>query len=160
MKQVTEAFLIDIAKQQVLLGLKKNGIGEGNIVGIGGHIDAGETAEQAITREIMEEVSMTVAKADLQKSAEISFIFPHKAKWTMHCHVYLVTEWQGEPVESAEIRPQWFPINALPTDRMWADAKHWLACVLNGEKLKAEFVFSADNQTIDTMQLDWQQELL
>jgi len=40
--QATELFLLDEAQNRILLGHKKTGIGKGKILGIGGHIEAGE----------------------------------------------------------------------------------------------------------------------
>lgn len=40
---------------EVLLGRKKRGLGAGNITGVGGHVEPGETASQAAARELKEE---------------------------------------------------------------------------------------------------------
>ena len=64
MKIATEIFLIDPETQHVLLGHKKTGIGLGKVLGIGGHVDAGETPLEAIVREFWEETGATVAPED------------------------------------------------------------------------------------------------
>ena len=39
------------------------------------------------------------------------------------------------PVESDEMRPAWFRVDALPFAQMWQDAPHWLPRILAGERL-------------------------
>jgi hypothetical protein len=52
-----------------------------------------------------------------------------------------LAEWSGEPSESEEVRPQWYPIDKLPFDAMWVDDPHWVPLVLAGKKIKARFLF-------------------
>lgn len=45
----------------------------------------------------------------------------------------------GEPVETDEMRPQWFQVNELEAlyESMWPDDRHWYPLLLRG----ARFVF-------------------
>jgi 8-oxo-dGTP diphosphatase len=64
--------------------------------------------------------------------------------------IFTTADWVGEAAESEEISPRWFPVAALPFDRMWQDAPHWLPRVLSGERLTATFTYADDNETIAT----------
>ena len=68
----------------------------------------------------------------------------------MDVTVFTSADWSGEAAESDEIRPQWFPVTALPLDRMWDDGRHWLPRVLAGERLRAVFSYAPDNETVAT----------
>ena len=48
-------------------------------------------------------------------------------------HIYTTEVWNGEPVESEEMKPYWYKVEDIPYDRMWEDDKYWLPKVLNGE---------------------------
>jgi 8-oxo-dGTP diphosphatase len=63
-------------------------------------------------------------------------------------HVFQVTRWDGQPVESIEMKPAWFHIDQLPLSQMWQDASHWLPLILAGETIKMHFVFEDDNETV------------
>jgi 8-oxo-dGTP diphosphatase len=65
-------------------------------------------------------------------------------------NVFSAAAWTGEPMESAEIAPQWFPLTALPYHRMWDDARLWLPRILAGERLRATFTYEADCETVAT----------
>lgn len=58
----------------------------------GGKIDVGETPEQALKRELEEEIGIHVLKAELFE--RFNFEYPNKI---IHFHFYLVEEWIGEP---------------------------------------------------------------
>jgi hypothetical protein len=66
----------------------------------------------------------------------------------MEVAVFSAAVWTGEAAETAEIRPCWFPVTALPFDRMWDDGKRWLPRLLDGERLRAVFSYAADNETV------------
>jgi 8-oxo-dGTP diphosphatase len=66
----------------------------------------------------------------------------------MDVDIFTTTDWTGEPAESEEIRPQWFPVAVLPFGQMWDDAPRWLPRVLAGERLRATFTYGADNETV------------
>lgn len=56
-------------------------------------------------------------------------------------HLFAVIAASGEPRESAEMLPQWFPITSLPFDQMWADDVHWMPYFLDGQYFEGEFHF-------------------
>jgi 8-oxo-dGTP diphosphatase len=135
-------------ESQVLLGYKKTGLGTGKIVALGGHVEERETAAQAAAREVKEESGVAVAADSLVPAAHITFLFPTHRAWDMTVEVFIAGDWSGEPAESDEIRPEWFPVTALPFDRMWDDGKQWLPRVLAGERLRAKFSYAPDRETV------------
>lgn len=134
--------------REVLLGHKKTGLGSGKVVGLGGHVEPGESAAEAAAREVMEESCLRVTPGSLTWAGHVAFRFPAHPSWDMDVEIFTTTDWTGLAAESEEIRPQWFPVSALPFDRMWQDAAHWLPRVLAGGQLTATFTYSADNETI------------
>jgi 8-oxo-dGTP diphosphatase len=140
--------------REVLLGHKKSGLGRGKIVGLGGHVEPGESVAEAAVREVKEESDLCVASAALTEAGHVTFLFPFRPSWGMTVVVFTATEWSGEPAESEEIRPQWFPVGSLPLDRMWDDARHWLPRILAGERLRAAFSYADDNETVATHSVD------
>ena len=135
-------------ERQVLLGYKKRGLGAGKIVALGGHVEERETAAQAAAREVKEESGIAVAADSLRAAAQITFLFPTRPAWDMTVAVFTADTWSGEPAETDEIRPQWFPVAALPFTQMWDDAPRWLPRVLAGEQLRATFSYADDNETV------------
>ncbi|HSZ43269.1 MAG TPA: NUDIX domain-containing protein [Trebonia sp.] len=135
-------------QRQVLLGHKKTGLGTGKIVGLGGHVEEGETPAEAAAREAKEESGVHVPAGGLAEAAFITFLFPVRPAWSMTVAVFTAAAYSGDPVETSEIRPEWFPLAALPLGRMWDDARQWLPRVLDGERLRATFTYAADCQTV------------
>ena len=131
-------------KPQVLLGRKKKGLGVGNIVGLGGKLESGESAVDAAVREIAEESGLVVESSALNRLGLLTYQFPHREEWSQESTVFVCDEWSGTPRESNELNPRWFDIASLPVDEMWDDARHWLPGVLAGVPVRATFTFGAD----------------
>ncbi|RJQ25465.1 8-oxo-dGTP diphosphatase [Candidatus Parcubacteria bacterium] len=138
-----------IKENRVVLGRKKQGFGKGNFLGIGGKVEIGEKIEDAAKREILEEIKVELT--DVKHRGEIDFYFPHIAdeKRNMKVHIFVCESWQGEPRETEEIAPFWFEKNSIPFEQMWDDAKYWLTEILEGKKLKAEFIYDKDLKVKD-----------
>lgn len=136
---------------QVLLGLKKRGFGQGRWVGLGGHVEAGETAAQAAVREVAEESGLVVPADSLEHRASIEFRFPARPSWDMTAEVFATAVFEGEPAESDEVVPRWFGTGALPLELMWDDAKHWLPQVLAGQRTGLLVTFAADCATVASL---------
>jgi mutator protein MutT len=140
----TETTLLFLRKEgQILLAMKKRGFGEGKYNGIGGKLEAGETPEQAMSRETEEEIVAVPTK--YEKVAAINFYEFVKGNYeNVHMSVYVATKWRGEPTETDEMRPEWFNEDEIPYDKMFPDDKYWLPLVLDGKKIAAEFHFDED----------------
>jgi 8-oxo-dGTP diphosphatase len=134
--------------REVLLGHKKTGLGTGKIVGLGGHVEPGESPVEAAAREAKEESGIRVTPGSLLLAARVTFLFPAHPAWDMNTEIFTTADWVGQPAETEEIRPAWFPVTALPFGQMWDDAPHWLPRVLAGERLRATFSYKADNETV------------
>lgn len=152
---VTLCFLLRDAASgstEVLLGLKRTGFGTGKIVGIGGHVEAGESDAEAVCREVWEEAGLVVRQEDLAHAGVVEFVFPARPEWNMYCRLYTTRRWEGEPTESLEITPQWFDTESLPLHRMWQDAAHWLPAALAGEAHDVVVVLNDDNETVASIE--------
>ena len=123
---------------EILLGMKKRGFGEGRWNGFGGKIESGETPLEGAKRELGEESGLV--GESFEEVAHIFFDFETTPD-TIDCTVYFCDAYSGDPVETEEMRPQWFKANDLPYEQMWTDDKHWLPLVLQGRKLEAIFHF-------------------
>jgi len=152
MKNTTLLFLIkkDSDKvSDVLLAMKKIGFGVGRYNGVGGKVKEGETIEEAAARETKEEIGVDVEVKDIVKMGEIEFRFEDKVEWNQMVHIYTTEVWNGEPVESEEMKPYWYKVEDIPYDRMWEDDKYWLPKVLNGEYVKGYCVFDSNQKMIE-----------
>lgn len=135
-----------VGGEEVLLGRKKFGLGEGNLVGPGGKIEPGETPELAIRREVAEEVSLVLGRVELM--GELTYPFPHRPAWSQRSWVFLCRDWQGEARESDELAPEWHAVSDIPIARMWDDARYWVHDALAGRFVRATFEFGADLRTV------------
>ncbi|AJT40653.1 8-oxo-dGTP diphosphatase [Psychromicrobium lacuslunae] len=160
--KVTLVFLL--RSGEVLLGLKKTGFGTGKVVGIGGHLETGESARDAAVREVFEETSVRVQSADLYYRGSVRFRFPAMPDWDMDTEVFSALNWQGEPQESAEIAPRWHRLDALPLTQMWQDAEHWLPLMLSypeGEQITQRFIvrMATDNESVESVQTESERQV-
>ena len=134
----------------LLLGRKKFGLGEGKLVGPGGKLEPGETPERAIVREVAEETSLLLHRAELV--GELTYSFPFKPEWSQKSWVFIAreweSEWEGEPRESDELAPRWYPVADIPTVQMWDDARYWVRDALAGRFVTATFEFGPDLCTV------------
>ncbi|MCI0479941.1 8-oxo-dGTP diphosphatase [Candidatus Uhrbacteria bacterium] len=131
---------------KVLLAMKKRGFGAGKWNGPGGKVQDGETIEQACRRETEEEVG--VALGELEDRGVVRFVFECRPEWDNECRIFVARDVIGEPTETEEMRPAWYPIDGLPFAEMWEDDAIWLDGVLGGGTVDATFWFDADGRML------------
>lgn len=151
MRQATLCILV--RDGQVLLAMKKRGFGEGRWNGVGGKVNTDETIENAAIRESQEEIG--VKPTSLKRMATINFYFPDvplDRDWNQQVCVFLVDQWEGEPTETEEMKPQWFEVSEIPFASMWPDDTHWLPKVLQDIPVKGDFLFGK-NQELEEFEI-------
>jgi 8-oxo-dGTP diphosphatase len=140
----TLVFLWKPSEKKVLLARKKRGFGVGKWNGVGGKVEKGETIEQATVRETYEEIGVRCHESALVKCGEQTFRYEANPLWDCVVHVFMVTDWQGEPTESEEMSPTWYSVDTLPFKEMWEDDGYWVPRVLCGLCVRDSYVFGAD----------------
>jgi 8-oxo-dGTP diphosphatase len=150
----TLCFLVrDEPTEEILMGYKKIGFGQGKITGFGGKVEEGESVAEAARREMFEETALRVVPCDLSQVAILNFVFPHRTGWSQQVHVFLARRWEGEPLESDEMIPQWYSVHDLPYPQMWEDGRFWLPLLLEKRTIIADFEFAADNASVQMCEI-------
>jgi 8-oxo-dGTP diphosphatase/2-hydroxy-dATP diphosphatase len=133
--------------ERLLLGMKKRGFGAGRYNGFGGKVHDGETIEDAARRETREECGLELRK--MEEVGVHEFEFAHDRGNILEVHVFRGDTWEGEPVETEEMCPEWFPIDAIPYATMWPDDHLWIPIFLQGKKFRTTFLFGQSDQVLE-----------
>ncbi|NTW15099.1 MAG: 8-oxo-dGTP diphosphatase [Candidatus Moranbacteria bacterium] len=124
---------------KMLLGMKKRGFGVGKWNGFGGKVEEGESIREAAIREVFEESGLTVEELEEAGTAEFSF---EDGTGSRTVHVFRCASYSGDPVETDEMRPEWFDLDRLPISDMWPADTHWLSgYFLHDKPFRAEFLY-------------------
>lgn len=129
---------IPIKDDKVLLGIKKRGFGVGRWNGFGGKLEEGETIEQGTIREVFEEVG--IENGILEKMGILEFSFENEDN-VLEVHIFKLTDFTGEPIETEEMRPTWFLFDEIPFSQMWSDDEYWFPLLLQNKLFKGYFLF-------------------
>lgn len=132
---------------QLLLILKKRGLGHGKFNAPGGRLEHGETIEQAAVRETREEVGLT--PLNLQGTGRLDFAFTDG--YSLRCHVFTANAFDGTLTETDEAIPFWCAESQIPYERMWADDRLWVPLMLEGRSFEGQFVFDGDRMLWHTL---------
>ncbi len=135
---VTKAVLGYIIQDgKILLIRKKKGHGRGKWNGPGGRMEPGESPEDCLRRELEEEIGIRVKSERM--IGNLTFYEEGKLDWLVY--IFRIEAYEGQPNESGEALPRWFPLNEIPFDQMWEDDSYWLPLLIEGKSLNGRFWF-------------------
>ena len=122
---------------------KENDMNEGKYMGVGGHIEKGETKEQALVREIKEETGLDVKT--YQYRAKLKFI---NSDYQEIMYLFLIDQVEGELIECNEGDLSWIDEDKLLDLKMWEGDKYFLDKLLNTEKYFEMTLYYKDDQFV------------
>lgn len=130
----------------MLLGFKKRGFGAGRWNGFGGKVRPGETVEAAARREVREEAGLELIEC--RRRGVLLFEFAN-APESLEVHVFSSRDFRGQPVESDEMKPEWYRLTDIPYAKMWPDDKYWLPRLIAGRNFQGRFYFLDHDTLLD-----------
>jgi len=126
--------------------MKKRGFGAGRWNGFGGKVSAGETIKDAARREMREEAGIETKNMD--KVGILEFEYRGNPE-ILEVHIFKSDNFSGVPVETEEMKPQWFHFDEIPFNEMWPDDIHWMPLLLSGKKFKGKFLFGESDNILE-----------
>ena len=94
---------------------KKQDLNEGKWIGPGGKIEPGETPEEGVRREVLEETGLTLKTVRLRGLVEFL-----SEKWEdEHMYLYTSDDFEGEMIDCDEGELRWIPKKEISSLRLW-----------------------------------------
>ncbi|KAJ2744554.1 hypothetical protein GGI20_002871 [Coemansia sp. BCRC 34301] len=136
-KRYTVIFPFSDDGKQILLGLKKRGMGVGLWNGFGGKLEPGETMDECARRELKEECGLEAR--NMQHVGILSMKSTRSGR--MEVFVYTARDIFGDVTESDEMKPKWFNAAELTYQDTYKEARVWWPTMLNGHTFEAQLEF-------------------
>lgn len=135
---MTLCYLIDQAKQQIILGQKRYGKSRGVIIGFGGKVEpTDENIKAAVVREVWEEAGITIKNPKLK--CILHFNNKNEANQEGLAYVFLAHHWIGKPKTTSEMKPITFSLDKIPLNRMYADDRYWFNLIFSDQQALVYF---------------------
>jgi len=141
MEETTLCYIEKNNKYLMLLRNKENNdINHNKWLGIGGHLEKGETAEEANIREIKEETGLEVIS-----STKRGVIYFHCGDIHEKMHLFTCSNFKGTEIECDEGHLEWININEVPNLNLWEGDRVFLNLLVEGvEYFELEFFYEKD----------------
>lgn len=139
MKLATLCYIQDGQRTLMLHRIKKEkDIHQGKWNGLGGKLEAGETPEECVIREVKEESGLQILNPRLR-----GFItFPAFSKledW--YVFMFTAREFSGELIDSSEGHLEWIETEQLPDLNLWEGDKIFLKWLEQDLFFSAKFIY-------------------
>ena len=109
---------------------KEHDLNEGKWLGIGGHVEKGETIDQAMIRETKEETGLDVVSYQYR-----GLVHFESDGYKEEMYVYTVDKYSGEIIECNEGTLQFFPKNEVFDLPSWEGDKYFLDLILHTDEI-------------------------
>ncbi|MBU2639018.1 MAG: 8-oxo-dGTP diphosphatase [Nanoarchaeota archaeon] len=140
MKLATLCYIKNNGKTLMLHRVKKqNDMHEGKWNGLGGKLEAGETPEECVIREIKEESGL-VLKNPMLKGLLTFPTFNNNEDWRVF--VFVANEFEGELIESNEGNLKWINDNEVLGLNLWEGDRIFLEWLDKEGFFSGKFVYS------------------
>ena len=125
---------------------KKNDLNHDKWIGIGGHIEKGESKEQAIKREVQEETGLKLLNASYR--GEILFI---NNDYQEIMYLFTSSDFEGELIDCDEGELHWIDLEQVSKLNIWEGDRLFLDTLLNTEKTIKMSLRYNDDKLVDVI---------
>jgi 8-oxo-dGTP diphosphatase len=119
---------------------KPNDIHEGKWNGLGGKLEAGETPEECVMREISEEAGLSIQNPKLCGL----LMFPKFKGNDWYVFVFTAHDFTGELIDSPEGKLEWVPDEKIQALHLWASDHIFMPWIQEGRFFSAKFEYAGD----------------
>lgn len=142
MKQTVLVYIEENNKYLMLYRNKKEkDINKNKYIGIGGHVEEGETPDVTLIREVKEETGLNLLS--FIKRGIVYFVLNG---YVEEMHVYTSNNFEGEMIECNEGELIWINKNEVLNLPIWAGDKYFLKHLLEDDKyFTMKLVYEDDN---------------
>ena len=103
---------------------KENDLNGGKYIGVGGHVEKGETIEDAVIREVKEETNLDIVRLDY--FGKVIFYIDD---YTEEMYVFTSSEFTGELSECDEGTLHWVDKNKILDLPLWEGDKYFIELI-------------------------------
>lgn len=133
MERLSETVLVYIEKDNQFLMLCRNkeehDINKNKYVGVGGHLEEGETKEEALLREVKEETGLT-----LKSHKFFGIIYFSDDDYKEKMYLFTSNEFEGEIIECDEGTLSWVDKDKILDLPLWEGDKYFLKKIFDNEQ--------------------------
>ena len=147
MKQASLSIIEDIKNHKFLMIRHHRGINKGCVNFPGGKQEPGESMEDCVRRETLEETGLTILNP-----VKVGYVeFP---RFDYYVHIYKSTEFSGELHEKKdEVETFWQDADKIPYDQMREADRNFLPDILAGIPVNRRYIYDENFKLLDVINL-------
>ena len=119
---------------------KPNDMHAGKWNGLGGKLEPGESPEECVRREVLEESGLKIRNPRLHGL----IMFPNFKGDDWYVFVFTAREFDGELIDSPEGKLEWIPDEKLPDLNLWESDHIFMPWIQKGKFFSAKFIYDGD----------------
>lgn len=147
MKQASLSIIEDVKNHKFLMIRHHRGINKGCVNFPGGKQEPGESMEDCVRRETLEETGLTILNP-----VKVGYVeFP---RFDYYVHIYKSTEFSGELHEKKdEVETFWQDADKIPYDQMREADRNFLPDILAGIPVNRRYIYDENFKLLDVINL-------